>query len=284
MPRFDFWRRNRDDPGHQTVDASQIARSGSGAPIREAERRRLSRLISRRSAIEYDISQAESAFMPANRWNDRVDQLDEAIRQANEDLQHLRPARAIAPTVRLQPCPIRIDVRVVDESSEITISTLDTKLVFREEADWAERGHQLALPLLTQTEGDVDRLVPDGLPGDLRERIRVHLTNGFSIIASDALQRAADGAPPSEFQLDELTRPCDECGNWLDPLGRCPSCTELDWQRKQINSAADHLIDERNDVMAELERTRERLPVFRRQLQDIDKDIAELRAKGVDPS
>ncbi len=110
-----------------------------------------------------------------------------------------------------------------------------------------------------------------------------HLNNCMSVIANDALKRAANGEELNSFSLTDLARSCEQCGGWIDPIGRCPACAALDWQRNQIASATTRLIDERNDVYADLERARERLPVLRRQLQDAENDIEELRAKGVEP-
>jgi hypothetical protein len=281
MPRFNFWRKERDNPADPTS-----ARSGSTSttiPIRDAERRRLARLLVRKSNIEYDLTQAETAFMSQNRWTERIAQLEEAIDQANEDIEHLAPQPGDTPHVELPPTPIRVDVRSVDVPSEIAIQVGETMLLFREELDWAERGHQVALPKLTQVDGDVEALVPTGMGSELSQLLSTHLRNSFSVIANESLERTADGEPLLDMTLDDLVRPCEECGGWLDPLGRCPACTELDWKRNEIAAATTRLIDERNDVMADLERTRERLPVFRRQLQDVERDIAELRAKGVEP-
>ncbi len=283
MPRINFWKRDRSEQLEDAASSSTAASSTSTTPIRDAERRRLSRLLTRRSNIEFDLSQAETAFMPENRWNERIEQLDAAIRQAGEDLEQLSASPTDSLLIELPSTPIHIEVRAVDVPSEILIRCGDETLLFREEVDWAERGHQVALPNLMHVEGHVTSQIPDNLSIEIREQLIVHLHNSFSIIANDALSRASHDEPMRTLALSELTKPCTECGGWLDPLSRCPACTELEWRRKEFAVATARLIDERNDVMAELDRTRERLPVFRRQLQDVDRDIEELRAKGVTP-
>ncbi len=282
MPRMNFWRRSETDQERQAATSGDNSTSSSTIPIRDAERRRLQRLLVRKSSIEYDITQAETAFMPSNRWTERIEQLDDAIRQANEDLERLSPQPGSTPDVRLPDTLIEIDVRSVDVPAEIELRASKERFVFREELDWAERGHQVALPKLQQVAGSVDRLIPSSLDGDDRDRLSVHLTNSLSVIANTVLKNAANGEPPGSFTLADLTRPCEECGGWLDPLGRCPACAELDWQRNQIAAAASRLIDERNDAYADMERARERMPIFRRQLQDVETDIQELRNKGVE--
>ncbi len=251
-------------------------------PIRDAERRRLTRLLTRRNNIEYDIADAETSFMPQNRWTERVEQLNDAINQANEDLAQLRAQRGTTPHVELPPTDIEIQVQST-EPAQIAIRVGSDDFLYREEPDWAERGHQLALPKLTQASGDALQLVPANLDDSAKELLESHLTNSLSIIANEALRHTLDDEPLPNLTLADLVRPCEECGGWLDPLGRCPACTRLDWQRQEINAASARLVDERNDVMADMERARERLPVLRRQLQDADHDIEELRAKGVEP-
>lgn len=221
--------------------------------------------------------------MARNRWTDRVEQLDDAISQANEDLAQLTPRHDATLPVALAPWPIVIDVRSTEIPAEITIRVGREMMRFCEDVDWSERGHQLALPTLRQVEGDVASLVSNDLGPDTRELLVSHLSNGFSIIANDSLRRAVEGEPLLDLTLDRLTQSCDRCGGWLDPLGRCSSCAELDWRRNQITAAIARLIDERDDVIADQERMRERLPVFRRQLQDVERDIDELRSKGVEP-
>ncbi|MGA7670223.1 MAG: hypothetical protein WBW04_07360 [Nitrolancea sp.] len=281
MQRFSFWRRDRQQ---QPTQPGAKRRDGGSAtiPIRDAERRRLSRLLTRRTNIEYDIANAETAYMPQNRWTERVEQLNDAIGQAEEDLGQLRAERGTTPEVNFPATPIEIDVQST-EPAEIALRVGSATFVFREEVDWAERGHQLALPKLTQASGDASVLVPTTVEKAAKELLTSHLTNSLSIIANEALRHTLDDGPLPELTLSDLVRPCDECGGWLDPLGRCPACAELNWQRQEITAASARLVDERNDVMADLERARERLPVLRRQLQDAEHDIEELRAKGVEP-
>ncbi len=284
MPRISFWRRERNDFDDSVSPSIRPAATASSTvPIRDAERRRLSRLLARRSNIEYDLSQAESAFMPQNRWTERVEQLDNAIAQANEDLARLAPSPVTTSPVRLPSQPIVTEVRSTEVPAEIAIRAGNEVLLFREELDWSERGHQLAQPKLTQVSGNIASFTPEHLDPDTRQRLDSHLTNSFSVIADDSLKRALAGEPLLELTLDRLTVPCDRCGGWLDPLGRCPACVEIDWRRHEIAAAAARLVDERSGVCADQERVRERLPVFRRQLQDVERDILELRAKGVEP-
>lgn len=279
MHRLNIWR--RDVQGENETDTAP--QHSLNVPIRDAERRRLARLETRRTNLEYDLSRAESAFLPHNRWTERVEQLDEAIAQANDDIAALAPSPSDIPTVQLGAEPIAVDVVSTAEPAEVVLRADNITLDYREEVDWAERGHQIELPTLALFQGDVQPLIPATLDATQRERLSNHLRNSFSIVANEALERATDNEPLPAQTLADLTRPCTQCGGWLDPKGRCPACTQLDWQRDEIAEAAQRLAHERSEVVAEMEQARERLPVIRRQLQEVDHDIAELRAKGVEP-
>jgi len=229
------------------------------------------------------MSNGEHVYKTIEITGSSTTSIDDAIRQANADIDSLTAKPAVVSPIRLPAEPIEIDVRSIDIPAEIVLRTSGETFRFREELDWSELGHQIALPKLQQAGGDVETLVPSNTPSADRRQLVEHLLNCLSIIASDALRRAAEDQPLRSFTLADLTRPCTRCGGWLDPLGRCPACAELDRQRNQIAVAATRLSAERNDTVADMGRARERLPVFRRQLQDVEKDIKELRAKGVQP-
>lgn len=250
--------------------------------IRDAEVRRLQRLLQRRRDLEYDIDQAASARQPVNRWTERVDQLNAAIAQAQADLAAATPKHSGRPPLSLAETPIEtVEVRP-SEPATVILRTGDTVLEYQEELDWAERGHQMALPQIYRANGDVTPLLPEGLEPEERTRLIEHLRHSFATLANEVLERTIDDEPIRELTLADLARPCPDCGGWLDLKGRCPECTELDWQRQQIRADLSRLIKERNDVLRDAERLRERLPVIYRQLADVDADIAELRSKGVE--
>lgn len=259
-------------------------REGGAAPlIRDAERRSLRRLLQRRADLEYDLARAESARHAENEWTERIGQLDAAIAQAQADLAAVRPRPRTGPPLALPPASIAVvDVRPA-EPATVVLRAGGVTLRYREELDWAERGHQLALPRLAREAGDVDALVPLDLPAEDRERFADHLRHSFAIIADEVLERTIDGGPLPGWTLADVSRPCADCGGWLDPKGRCPACVELDWQRQQIRSDADRLRHERDDVRRDLEQARERLPIVERQLAETEADIRELEDKGVEP-
>lgn len=280
-----WWKLRRgEQPAPGTEDHVDPTTREAGAPIiREAERRSLRRLLQRRADLEYDLARAESALHAENEWTERIGQLDAAIAQAQADLAAIRPRSRTGPAITLPPTPIEVaDVRPA-EPATVVLRAAGLTLRYREELDWAERGHQLALPRLAREAGDVDALVPADLSGDGRSRFTDHLRHSFAIIAEEALERAVAGEPLRRWTLADLSRPCTACGGWLDPKGRCPACVELDWQRQQVRADADRLRHERDEVRRDLEQVHERLPIIRRQLAETAADIHDLETKGVTP-
>lgn len=265
-------------PGGQPREQSE-----QRAPyIRDAEVRRLQRLLQRRRDLEFDIEQAGSARQPVNRWTERVDQLNAAIAQAQADLTAATPTHSGRPALPLAETPIEtVEVRP-DEPATVILRIGENVLEYQEELDWAERGHQISLPQIYRSEGDVLPLLPLALDESERTRLIEHLRHSFATLANDVLERTIDNEPLRELTVADLARPCPDCGGWLDLKGRCPECTEFAWQRQQIRADLSRLIKERNDVLRDVERLRERLPVIHRQLADVEADIDELRRKGVE--
>lgn len=289
MSRWRFWDKpNTEGSAETPTDAEPregtTERPAGNVVIRDAERRRLYRLLQRKANIEYDIAAAHSAFLPENRWTERIDQLSDAIQQAEQDIAASVPEPSTAPPVELPPTPVEIIEVSTREPVSVRLGIGAHQILYREEIDWAERGHQLALPQLTHAEGDIEPLLPDLPPEIERERFIEHLRNSLSIIADEALERSVDNEPLPAFTLADLARPCPRCGGWIDPKGRCPRCAQLYWQLRGIREDRDRLIKELNDVREDLARIKDRLPVFNRQLIDVEADIQKLRDKGVEPA
>ncbi|HET7035783.1 MAG TPA: hypothetical protein VFI42_08905 [Thermomicrobiaceae bacterium] len=285
MPWWRFGRAREPESAREPAGRLPVVeeRGGIAPVVREAERRSLKRLLERRRNLAYDIAQSETAFLPSNRWSERLAELDDAIQQAEADLAALRPEPGATPPLQLAEQPIEIVEVSPREPAAVRLRVGEAAFRYREEVDWAERGHQLVLPQLALTEGDVERLIPSETQGAERARLANHLENGLSIVANEALERAVDGEPPPAVTLAELARPCPACGGWRDVKGRCPACAALAWRRDEIREALVRLIKERDDVGRDLSRARDRLPVFRRQLADVEQDIEKLQAKGVEP-
>lgn len=256
-----------------------------GFHIRDAERRQLRRLLKRHDDLSYDLQRAHEALEPENQWTERIEQLNAAIEQAQADRDALEPeSELLRDRPQLDPTPIEITGLRESEPAEVSLRVGGTDLTYREEIDWAERGHQLTLPELRRVDGDVDALVPSLDDPEIEQELREHLLHSLATLANQALEDAADGNEPPSLTLADITRRCPDCGGWLDQKGRCPNCTELNWKRQQIDSDIRRIRKERDGVIQDLERYRDRLPVIQRQLAETESDIEKLRAKGVEPA
>lgn len=289
------WLRDWLNRGKQTSDQSSEAsdageragehqQEGQTVHIRDAERRQLRRLLTRHENLSYDLRRAEEALETENQWTERIEQLNQAIEQAQSDRQTLEPRERPEERPQLGPLPVEIAAIRETEPAEITLRLGEVELRYSEEIDWAERGHQVTIPELRRVDGDVDPLMPDLDSSGVTQELREHLRHSLATYANQALEHAAAGTEPPPLTLADITRPCPHCGGWLDQKGRCPQCTEIEWKRQQIDADLRRLRKERDEVIQDLERQQERLPIIRRQLAETESDIEKLRAKGVEPA
>lgn len=291
MSWFREWlNRTKQQPGQETGDPRSSDATGRDAQaehsvhIRDAERRQLRRLLSRRETLSYDLRQAEQAFEDENQWTERIEQLNRAIEQAQADRQTLEPQERPEDRPQLEPVPIEVAALREEEPAEIVLRAGDVELRYTEEIDWAERGHQVTMPELRRVDGDVDPLMPELEDEQVAMEFREHLRHSLATYANQALEHAAAGTELPPLTLAGITRPCERCGGWLDQKGRCPQCAEIDWKRQQIDADLKRMRSERDEVIHDLERQQERLPIIQRQLLETDSDIEKLRAKGVEPA
>jgi hypothetical protein len=257
-----------------------------GFHIRDAERRQLRRLLRRQDDLTYDLQRAEEALSDENQWTERIEQLNQAIEQAMADRSAIEPVQdpSEPPRPQLDPVPVEVAAVREEEPASITLRIGTTELSYREEIDWAERGHNVTIPELRRVSGDVEPLLP-ALGSDTRaQELREHLRHSLSTYANQVLEHTAAGTSPPEMTLAAMTRTCSSCGGWLDQKDRCPICADLNWQRQEIDTDLRRLRKERDDVISDLERQRDRIPIVRRQLAETQADIKKLREKGVEPA
>lgn len=278
-----LWRSDR-DPGDDAHAGARRTPTGPEQPfIRDAERRSLWRLLRRRDDLLFDLQRSEDAFLPENSWTERIGQLDAALAQAADDLKTLDAPPPVTSRVSLPATPIEVTDVHLEEPASITLRAGSATITYREEIDWAERGHTVALPELDRVEGDVVSLIPADLAPGQRDALITHLRDSFAIIADEALDRTDARQELTNRTLADITQPCQRCGGWLDPKGRCPSCAERDRLRQRLLNDTERLRAERESIRLEMVRARERLPIVRRQLAETEAGIERLRAKGVEP-
>uniref|UniRef100_A0A831TED9 Uncharacterized protein n=1 Tax=Thermorudis peleae TaxID=1382356 RepID=A0A831TED9_9BACT len=280
-----WWRlRRRAVPEHSPSAAGTTGQETAQPYIREAEQRRLLRLLKRRAELAYDLEQSEQALQPVNRWTERLDELSAAIAQAEADLDALKPPAPRDLPPPLPPIPIEVISASSGPPAQVAVRIDTETFAWREEVDWSERGHQLAPSRLLRHRGDPASVAPASLPEHLREQLIERLSASLDQLAEDLLGTVSAAEPLPSLTLADLARPCPSCGGWQDQRGRCPVCVGLAWRRQQLQADVRRLRTERDATLADLQRARDRLPVIRRQLAEVEADIAALRAKGVEPA
>jgi hypothetical protein len=280
-------KRSSDEPESQPgpqAEKSESREPQQGFHIRDAERRSLRRLLKRESDLQYDLQRAEESLSDENQWTERIEQLNQAVEQAMADRKAIEPNPDAFERPQLQPIPVEITDLHEAEPARITLRISNVEISYREEIDWAERGHQVTLPELRRVDGDVEELMPPLQNANVQQELREHLRHSLAIYANQVLEHAAAGTEPPAMTLADMTRRCLDCGGWLDQKGRCPHCAELNWKRQEIDNDLRRIRKERDDVIQDLERQRERLPIIRRQLSETQSDIEKLREKGVEPA
>jgi len=274
-----WWRRGRTEPEPEQPTPEQD--SAERPVVREAERRRLARLVQRREELLYDLAQSEQALQPENRWTERLRELEAAIAELEKQVAALEGVSLAAIPSPLPALPVDVTVELDREPVSVTVEIAGVRLRWVEEIDWAERGHQVAPARLRQTEGEVIAVLrAAGYPSPPPLLIET-LAASLDLVAADAVEAARRRQVWTRITLAELARPCEGCGGWRDVRGRCATCTAREWQRQQLLLERNRLRQERDEVFRDWQRARDRLPVIRRQLAEVEADIRQLEAKGV---
>jgi hypothetical protein len=276
--------RSGDQTSQPPPGASSDEDHRQGFHIRDAERRQLRRLLRRQDDLTYDLERAEESLNEENQWTERIEQLNQAIEQAMADREAIEPEDDTPPRMQLEPIPVEIAELTEEEPASVTLRIGSTEISYREEIDWAERGHNVTMPELLRVSGDVEPLLPELDSEERVQELREHLLHSLSTYSNQILEHSAAGSEPPTMTLADITRTCPACGGWLDQKNRCPICAELNWKRQEIDADLRRLRKERDDVISDLERQRDRLPIIQRQLAETRADIDKLREKGVEPA
>jgi hypothetical protein len=239
----------------------------------ETAARRRARLERRIANLEYDIALAGSSGLPDNRWTRRIQEIEQAIEHARAEIRRLGEELEPANPVPMPPVPVSDIVLQADMSASVRFRIGDVAFHYSEEVDWAERGEQRAQPGLRRFAGDPARLVPPGVPEERREALVEHLLHSLGALAISLRDIALDGGQPPSITLAELAHPCPVCGGWRDLRERCIACQRREWHAAEVRSDIQRLMDERNELMDEIARRREALPILQRQLADARAEI-----------
>lgn len=266
----------REIPPHlaQAIE-KRSTQPASGAP-QDPEQWRLAGLRRKRAAILFDLEQGELAASPDNPWTRRIALLTDAMTSVSDDLAEATTIQR-GPYHPVPPAPITIGMIETGAAASVEFSVGDNRFVYSEDPDWAERGHQIARMELVRRTGDVDSLVPDDTPGDVRGDLRAHLSDSLFVMASDLRDRTLDGEPlPTNPTLADLAAPCPVCGGWTDWRGTCQACARRNARIMELKREEGRLLDERAREADERRRLVEGIPLARKRLRDVEADLARL--------
>lgn len=244
-------------------------------PQGDAESRRAA-LERRRMAIQFDIDQGELAMQPENPWTHRIELLTEALANVESELAATRNVKP-SPFFPVPELPIT-DILVTErEPYEVEFTIDGQRFSWLEKLDWEERGGLLAQPVLEQMAGNAHTLVPSDVPELLRDDLTAHLINAVSSLAvaiRDA--RLNEDDLPVVNTLADLAIPCPVCGGWTDALGHCNACAHRKAAEQELFLERQHLMRERAAEAEERHRLSERLPLARRRMDDLERELASL--------
>jgi hypothetical protein len=251
------------------------AERGTGRPRRDLTVEEQRALFERqRLALEFDIAQGELASDPENPWTHRIELLTEALETVGDDQAALKDVPP-EPYYPLPPTPIT-DISI-ERNDAISLGFMidGHSFEYAETLDWAERGHQISAPEFRIMRADIDAIIPDSVPEDLRGPLRRHLSDSLAVFATDLRDRTIDEAPlPSNPTLADLATKCPTCGGWADWRGRCDACTRRKGREQELRMEQNRLLRERASESEERHRISERLALARRRMADLKTEIA----------
>jgi hypothetical protein len=246
-----------------------------GLPTDPDKATRIAALRKRREARLHDVEAAEEAASASNRWRAQIALIDQAIEETDRDLAGIGASDGRVPGAAL-PATAITDIAVdTDPVPQVRFRVGDQEFRYAEEIDWAERGHQLARSELIRESGDIDALVPRNLPEDQQTTIREHLQRSLFAFATDIRDRALGDQAAPHATLADLAKPSDEYGGWLEWGGHSPVQQAEETERTRLLVERDRLMTDRNRLIEDEAKTAENLPIARRRLADVDKEIAE---------
>jgi hypothetical protein len=246
-----------------------------GLPSDPDKATRLVALRKRREALLHDVEAAEEAASATNRWRAEITLIDQAIEETDRDLAGIGASDSRVAGAALPATPITDLVVVTDPVPQVRFRIGDQEFGYAEEIDWAERGHQLARSELIRDSGDIDALVPRNLSQDQQMAIREHLQRSLFAFATDVRDRALSEQELPKATLADLAPPSAEYGGWLEWGGQSPVQQSEEIERTRLFAERDRLMTDRNRLIEDEAKTAEDLPLARRRLADVDREIAE---------
>jgi hypothetical protein len=279
LERLKFWKPKEPAPG---IEAVPVIRRFNiqprtdvgtlGLPADPDQAARLVSLRKRREALMHDVASAEEAGQEHNRWRTEIALIDQAMAETDRDLSEIGTAVA-PPGSPLPATPIAQVTCETDPAIKVQFRIGVADFHYAEEIDWAERGHQIARSELIAEQGNIDAVIPQGFPESERAALRSHLERSLFAFASDVRDRALNGQDPPSGTLADLAKPSPEFGGWLDWTGQSAIKMEQETERNRLREELDRLQAELARLIEDEAKTAERLPIARRRLLELDREI-----------
>ncbi len=260
-------------PPHMQRIVSERSRSIDD-PQASGESRRHA-LERRRMALQFDIDQGELALDAENPWTHRIDLLTEALANVEAELAAKRTLEA-QPYYPVPDLPIEHVVVSESEPYRVEFSIAGERFAWQERLDWIERGGLLAQPDFAKESGDVAGLIPEETPEELKDALARHLDGSVTAFAVALRDARLNDAPLPVASLADLARPCPVCGGWTEWGGHCNACAIRKVEEQALFAERQHLMKERATEAEERHRLGERLPLARRRMADLEREIASL--------
>jgi hypothetical protein len=250
-----------------------------GTPAHRPDERR-DRLLKRRDELLSEIERAERASEVDNPWQQRLEVIKASLGAIEAEEAETRRVPTLG-LIELPPTPIIELIVALETAPEVSFCIGGEAFIYREEIDWAERGHQLVKGDLAQQSGSVDALVPSADDPERADALRRHLDSSLLSFATDLRNRAQNGAElPQGATLQDLAQPCPECGDWLIWDGRCLSCLRRRQRLDELEAERRRLLSEQQHEFEDRARTVEQLPILRRRLAEINRAIESAETTG----
>jgi len=289
MPGWKFWETVQ--PEEETPPATAPAGRfnvrprtdlvGGALPADQAAASRVSALRKRRDEVLFDVEEATLAGETVNPWLSRVATIEEATRAVEADLAGIARPDAAGPGLALPSTAVMVAAITDAPSPLVTIRVGATEIVYVEDLDWSERGHQLARTELHLELGDPSSLVPPSVGEDHRAELVEVLGDSLFRLATEARDASTvKRAMPPSRPLSALAVPDDEFGGWVDVTGSSPRRRAHAVRVAELTAELERLRTERDKELEEMARWRERLPIAQRRLRDVDEQIAASLATG----
>lgn len=277
-----FWK--RDSPVEDGAEAPVATKFGirpraecgiSALPPDPELAVRATALLARRDALVHELLVAEEAVERDNQWRRQVALISEALESVARDRAALADVRGV-PGAPVPPLPVSNMSVSLDPVATVRFQIGETALVYAEDLDWAERGHQIARSDLHLEHGEISALIPSDFSPVQRSELTRHLESSVFVFATDVRDRALNDEQLPLGTLVDLAEPSTEYGGWLDWSGQSPAAQARQLDLYRLREEQDRLESEQTKLLDEEAKMIEAIPVIRRRLADAEQQLQAL--------